>query len=384
MKKLLIIHNKYRNLGGEDIAVQNEIEILSKYYDLEILYFSNEIENHLLQARSFISNKNKDSIQRLENIINKFNPEFAYVHNTWFKASPEIFNTLDKHKIETLVKLHNFRFDCTNSYFSSKHLKGHKICRACGMKKKSVGFFNKYYKDSFLKSLIITRYGNKYFKILNKKNLKILTLTNFHKEYLLNIGFDKNNIFVHRNYLKTDINENYNPQSDYIVYSGRISYEKGIDKLLEAYTKNPKPKYKLKIVGNGPEYRPLKEKYESNLIDFLGEVSNEESLEIIKKSRAVVTATNLYEGQPTLLCEASSLGVPSVFPKNGGISEFFDKDYILSFNSDDHEDFVEKLKLLDSEVVIKEASVGNKKFLSRMLDESNYIQNFEGILNGKS
>ena len=44
MKKLLIIHNKYRNLGGEDIAVQNEIEILSKYYDLEILYFSNEIE----------------------------------------------------------------------------------------------------------------------------------------------------------------------------------------------------------------------------------------------------------------------------------------------------------------------------------------------------
>tara|TARA_B100001996_G_scaffold382813_1_gene375810 strand:- start:2109 stop:3260 length:1152 start_codon:yes stop_codon:yes gene_type:complete len=383
MKKLLIIHNKYRNLGGEDIAVENEIEILKKYYNLEILYFSNEIDNHLSQGMSLLFNKNKDSVRRLENIINKFNPDFAYVHNTWFKASPEIFRTLDKHSIKTLVKLHNFRFDCTNSYFSSKHLKGEKVCRACGMNKKPIGFFNKYYKDSYLKSLIITRYGKKYFKILNNTNLKILTLTNFHKEYLLNIGFNENNIFVHRNYLTTDLNNNYNPESNYIVYSGRISYEKGVEKLLEAYTKIPKPKFKLLIVGNGPEYRFLKKKYESNFINFLGEVSNEESLKIINKSRAVITATNLYEGQPTLLCEASSLGVPSVFPKNGGISEFFDSNYILSFDSRDQEGLISKLKLLDSEDMLKKTSIGNKKFLSEMLSEKNYIENFESILNGK-
>ena len=32
MKKILIVHNKYQNIGGEDIAVENEIEILKKYY----------------------------------------------------------------------------------------------------------------------------------------------------------------------------------------------------------------------------------------------------------------------------------------------------------------------------------------------------------------
>ena len=40
MKKILIVHNKYQNIGGEDIAVENEIEILQKYYKVEVLYFT--------------------------------------------------------------------------------------------------------------------------------------------------------------------------------------------------------------------------------------------------------------------------------------------------------------------------------------------------------
>ena len=41
MKKILIIHTKYRNLGGEDIAVENEVSILSKYFEIETLYYDN-------------------------------------------------------------------------------------------------------------------------------------------------------------------------------------------------------------------------------------------------------------------------------------------------------------------------------------------------------
>ena len=32
MKKILIVHNTYRLTGGEDIAVQNEIDLLKKSY----------------------------------------------------------------------------------------------------------------------------------------------------------------------------------------------------------------------------------------------------------------------------------------------------------------------------------------------------------------
>ena len=36
-------------------------------------------------------------------------------------------------------------------------------------------------------------------------------------------------------------------------------------------------------------------------------------MDLINESRAVVSGTHLYEGQPTLFCEASSSGIPSIF-----------------------------------------------------------------------
>ena len=42
MKKILIIHNKYRNIGGEDTSVANEVNFLNDYYEIEILYFENK------------------------------------------------------------------------------------------------------------------------------------------------------------------------------------------------------------------------------------------------------------------------------------------------------------------------------------------------------
>ena len=34
MKKVLVIHNKYQNIGGEDTSVENEIKILKIFLKL--------------------------------------------------------------------------------------------------------------------------------------------------------------------------------------------------------------------------------------------------------------------------------------------------------------------------------------------------------------
>ena len=44
----------------------------------------------------------------------------------------------------------------------------------------------------------------------------------------------------------------------------------------------------------------------------------------------------MYEGQPRLLNEASALGVPSIYPDFGGISEYFPNNYPLSFKQFDY------------------------------------------------
>jgi len=386
VKKILVIHNQYREVGGEDIAVRNEVEVLSRHFIVEKLYFSNniDIEKYFSQFFWFLRNKNSESLKKVEEKIDTFNPDIVYVHNTWFKASPAIFKILQKNNIKSFVKLHNFRFDCTKSYFSKFHLKGESACKACGMQRSPYRFLNRYYEDSILKSLIVVRFGRKYFKILKNKNIQILTLTNFQKEYLEDLNFNTKNINIHRNYLKFDDDnlKEYNPNSNYIVYAGRISREKGIQNLIDAYLLIENPPFKLKIVGNGPLLKELKSKYYlSEQILFLGQLPNSETKEIIQNSRAVVTATSLYEGQPTLLCEASLLGIPSIYPNNGGIKEFFPSDYKLSYDISNKSQLTEKMNMLKSEDILMRISSENKQFIQDFLNEDKYLDAFKKIIN---
>ena len=381
MRKILVIHNKYRIRGGEDIAVENEIKLLKKHYNVKELYFSNAIEKPLIQFFSFLFNKNNDSIEILDRNLESFNPDIAYVHNTWFKASPEILNILNKKNIKTIIKLHNFRYDCTRHFSINKHLKGKEEWHACGISKKGRIIFNKYFIDSYLKSLFVLIYGKKYFNILsNSKNI-IFVLTRFHKEYLLKINKNFKSVHVFPNYLNT-LETKFRRQDEkkYIVYAGRLSREKGLEDLINGFLNSKLDKFNLKIIGVGPYEKILKQKYNSNNIQFLGEQKNEKVLEIISNSTAVVTATKLYEGQPTLLCEASMLGVPSVYPKSGGIHEFFPKESKLSYQQFNIQDLTNKLELLlDSKLLETEGSL-NKEFISEYLSEKSLINKFENIL----
>ena len=69
MKKILVVHTTYRNIGGEDIAVDNEILFLSKFYDVETLFFENKINNTILQVFYFLINRNFESKKILRNKI---------------------------------------------------------------------------------------------------------------------------------------------------------------------------------------------------------------------------------------------------------------------------------------------------------------------------
>ena len=379
--KILIVHNKYSQLGGEDVAVDNEIELLSDYFNVETIFFKNEIKSYLSQFIYFIRNNNKTSVSELEKKIKEFQPDIAYVHNTWFKASLAIFNVLRKHNIKTLVKLHNFRYDCTRFFLKHNHLKTDHTCPKCGMINKRSSFFNKYFKESFLKSVFMIIYGKKYFKILNRYELKILVLTNFHKKYLTSLGIQSSKIYVSRNPIKMNNKKLDNSKKNYFVYSGRISEEKGVNELINAFLDSNIKDFGLKIVGDGPDLKKLKNKYSKNNIEFLGLIPNKESLKIIENSIAVITATKLYEGQPMLLCEASSLGVPSIFPNFGGISEFFPENNQLAFEQFNYGDLLKKINMFCDSDFINKAGVENKNYIEDKLNSKNLVEQLKSIIN---
>ena len=160
-----------------------------------------------------------------------------------------------------------------------------------------------------------------------------------------------------------------------------INIKKIVENLIETFNKLENHNLILEITGTGPDYRRLKKRYSSNKINFVGEISNVETLNRIRNSKAVVTATHLYEGQPTLLCEASSLGKISIFPQTGGIGEFFPKNYKYSFEQFNYDDLKNKLTEVSTNNDKNLDETENKEFLQNYLSEKKLFQLFEDYTN---
>ena len=380
MKKILLLNTKYREFGGEDSNILDEKNFLSRDYDVEYLEFDNSDKLKISDYVSFFTNKNKQSNKKLIDKIKTFNPDIVYVHNTWFKANLGIFKILQDLNIETILKIHNFRFSCTSSYRSKSHLKDDEYCRKCGFSGTKV-FFNKYYKSSYLKSFFIIRYGKKYKKIIKNFDLKILVMTDFQKKYLIENGLSSKKIFLYENPLN-NLNKTtnlYNKNSHYVVYAGRISDEKGVKELISSWKKSNIKNLNLKIIGQGESLQKLIESHQNENIEFLGKLENNEALKVIQNSRAVVTATKMYEGQPRLLCEASSMGIPSIFPNFGGMVEFFPDDYELKFDQYNYLDLQNKLNMLDNQNLLKALSVEVKSFINLKLSDEKLLNIFKSL-----
>jgi glycosyltransferase involved in cell wall biosynthesis len=292
MKKVLVIHNFYKNFGGEDANIYEEIEFLRKDYTIEFLQAKNEDKFLFSPFLALLTRSNFKKNRELKKFIKEFEPSIVYIHNTWFSINLGIFKILKKNNIKVVVKIHNFRYDCARYFFGKSHLKGKKRCGACGFEVKKGLILNKYFESSYIKSLLLYFYSLKYFKILKNFPIKIIAINNFHKLQLTKLGISKNKIEVINNPLSLENYQSTNKQNN-IIYAGRLSREKGVVELIEAWVTANMDDYTLLIIGEGELSDELRDKYTQNNIKFLGFLPNEKVIEYISNSTAVVTATKL-------------------------------------------------------------------------------------------
>ncbi len=379
MKKLLIINTKYKIFGGEDSNIFDEIKLLKKYYEVQYVNYDNAVKISFSDLLAFFTNNNIASNHKLKKYINDFDPEIIYVHNTWFKANLGIYRILNKkNDIVILNKIHNLRYDCSRHLQAKNHFKEHINCPACANTGGSKKLINKYYEESWLKSLFLGHFSRKYFKILKNFRLKILVLNNFHKNYLNNLGVDAGKIYSFHNPIG-ELNYSHNSDSDYVIYAGRINNSKGIPELIKAWDDANIEGLKLKIIGDGDLYHELKKNKNPDIL-FLGELDNSKTKEFIKSARAVITTTKMYEGQPRLLSEAASFGIPSIYPSFGGMDEYFPEGYPLKFRQFDYKDLVNKIKLLENKSLLAIEGKNIFNYTINKFNEENTIQIFNKII----
>lgn len=101
----------------------------------------------------------------------------------------------------------------------------------------------------------------------------------------------------------------------YFLIVSRLVYYKRVDIAVAAFNKL---RWKLKIVGSGPEEHRLRV-IAGNSIEFLGNVSDERLWQLYRNTQALVCPQEEDFGLTAL--EAQSMGIPVITFKRGGITE---------------------------------------------------------------
>jgi glycosyltransferase involved in cell wall biosynthesis len=160
---------------------------------------------------------------------------------------------------------------------------------------------------------------------------RILVQSNFAYKSFIDMGFDKNKIkiikdfgFDSKNFYPLDYKYNnfFN-----IIYVGRITLNKGVAYLIEAFEKLEITNKKLKLYGiiskDFQEY--LKNIKLNDNIEILNPVKHSE-LKYIYSSSEVLVQPSLFDGWSMVVTEALACGCPVVTTTNTGASDIIIED----------------------------------------------------------
>ena len=318
--KILQVHNYYQYAGGEDIALRNEYEVLSRNGHEVIRYIkkNKEIEDYSLLKKynlflqTAYSKRTYDSLIKL---LAKEKPDICHVHNTLPLISPSVFYACNAKKIPVVQTLHNYRLLCANAYL----FRDGKVCEECIGKSLYRSLKYGCYRNSRIQTLALARMVEKHKKFSTWSNRidAYIALTNFSKEKFVLGGLPKEKISVKPNFLFEDPGMSSDLQGEYFLFAGRLDVTKGIKTLLAAVN-NLERKVKIKVAGEGNLKNDL---LAQDKIIYLGQLKHQQLIQNLKGARSLILPSLWYEGFPMLIVEAFACGKPVIASNLGAMAE---------------------------------------------------------------
>lgn len=249
-------------------------------------------------------------------ILRNLNKDETIVHvHTWTKAlSSAIFQVTAKMDFHLVLTLHDFFAFCPNGGFFD--YKEKKICERTSLSCKCV-FTN----------CDVRSYSQKIWRMLrlyiqNKtlwSNKKITLL--YISELCKNVSLPYIPKGTRMMYLPDPVdlgdNETVNvSNNEYYLYLGRLSPEKGAYLFCKALTELG---LKGLLVGDGYIKQELQKKYP--YMEFAGWASGERKKQLMRRAKALIFPSLLYETFGLTVAEAKSYGIPCIVPNRCAASE---------------------------------------------------------------
>ncbi|MBR6208193.1 MAG: glycosyltransferase [Oscillospiraceae bacterium] len=268
---------------------------------------------HLLYSR--------EAGRKFARLLDDEKPDIVHLNIFQSQLTGSIVEEAYKRHIPMVYTAHDLKSVCPN-YLMMHH---GKTCEKCLDGHYWHCFANGCMKSSRAKSLLASMesYVYKHRKTYRKIDY-VITPSLFYKKELEASGVFGCPIEHVRNFLPAGTAYEAGGRGSYFLYFGRLSGEKGIRTLIEAFGR-AQVEEKLYIVGSGPEESALRELVKrlgmEDRILFLGFKTGSELKEIVANALCVCLPSEWYENGPYSILEAQALGRPAIVSDYGGLPE---------------------------------------------------------------
>lgn len=316
--KVLLVHNRYQERGGEDSVFEAERALLE---GAGATVEAHEATNHCIDSlASRIGafarvSRNGPAIAPLLERVREARFDVVHIHNFFPLLSPYLHEALAGCGLPVVQTLHNFRLLCANGMF----LREDRVCELC-LGSKRHALVHRCYRGSLAGTLAVLRAQRA--SIGNPRWIssvaRFIALTDFARERFISAGLPASRIVVKPNSTLDPGSSRSAGDKNGALFVGRIAPGKGVGVLLEAWRELPH--VPLTIVGDGPQIEQARAQAPSN-VTFRGLQSRDEVLARMKEAAFLVMPSTWYEGFPVTLVEALACGLPVIASRHGGLPE---------------------------------------------------------------
>jgi len=329
--KVLLVHNFYGSSApsGENSVVLAEQDLLRKNGHEVVAYtrHSDGIRNQGLRGMirgAFATAWNPFARKDLGELIRREQPEVMHVHNTFPLVSPSIFHAAMGSNTAMVFTLHNYRIFCPCAIL----MRDGAACTECIENKSAFGSI-RYgcYRDSRLATLPLALSVALHRKLGTWSNKvdAFITLTEFQRGMVVRAGLPAEQVFVKPNFYPDPPSpQTWEARENQAVFIGRLSLEKGVKYLVQAWKRWGAAAPRLDIIGDGPDRAALENEAKGSNIRFLGQQPFDKVQEQLSRSRMLILPSVCYEGFPMVIREAFALGVPVAASRIGSLPHIVD------------------------------------------------------------
>ena len=314
---VMLVHNHYKDPGGEDQVFASEAAILAEYgHTVSLFEETNQrIESMNGLALGISTIWNQDACARLAATLTRAKPRVVHFHNTFPLISPAAYRTARRSGAAVVQTLHNFRTVCLNGLL----FKNGKPCERClhttfpwpGLK-------DRCYRDSILASTAVASMliAHRAMGTWRDEVDWYIAPTEFARDKLIVRGLPPQRFSINSNFLEDDPGVG-DGRGRHVLFAGRLSDEKGLRIVIDAWKRLP-PHISLRILGTGPLSTWLVSEIATMPnIEWLGWQARERVLAEMKNAAALAFPSECYETGALSIAEGFATGLPAIATNHG-------------------------------------------------------------------